>query len=160
MLSKNTCAAMLIAALAGSTTMASAGECPADQVLAAPGALDEIPAKGLLREVLGNVRLEGWRDMGGFLLRMRRITVAPGGFVPTHAHADRPTIIYIVEGEIIEHNTECAVPITHKPGESTTEFSPNYEAWWANEGDTPVVLISTDVVPYDSDAKPFVGIEK
>lgn len=152
--------ALAIAGFACAASIVEAGSCPKDQVLTAPRDIEKVAAEGLLREVLGNVRLEGWRDLGGFLLRMRRITVAPGGFVPTHGHSDRPTIIYIIEGEIIEHNTECAVPIVHKVGESTTEFGPTYNAWWENKGDTPVVLISTDVLPYDGDAEPYVGIEK
>lgn len=160
MLSQKLSATLAIVVAMGTASMAMAGACPADQVLSTPRDIEEIAPAGLLREVLGNVRLEGWRDMGGFLLRMRRITVAPGGFVPTHGHADRPTIIYIVDGEIIEHNTDCGVPIVHKVGESTTEFGPTYNAWWENKGDTPVVLISTDVLPYEGKAEPYVGIEK
>jgi quercetin dioxygenase-like cupin family protein len=159
-MSRNTWAAMLIAAVAGTGTMAAAGTCPPDQVLTEPRDIEQIAAVALRREVLANVRLEGWRDMGGFLLRMRRLEVQPGGFVPTHSHADRPAIVYTVIGTVIEHNTFCAVPITHHAGDVSEEFGPGYEHWWENKGSETVVFISADVLPYNSDAPPYVGIEK
>lgn len=156
----NTYAAMLLAALASTTTMAMAGECPADQVLTEPREIEQVAAAGLDREVMANVRLEGWRDMGGFILRTRRIVVAPGGFVPTHGHSDRPTILYIASGSVIEHNTFCKVPFVHNVGEASTEFGLGYESWFENTGTEPVVIISSDVLPYNSDAPPYVGVEK
>jgi uncharacterized RmlC-like cupin family protein len=35
-------------------------------------------------------------------LRFRKLTIAPGGVVPWHSHADRPALIYVAEGEIHE----------------------------------------------------------
>ena len=37
--------------------------------------------------------------------------------MPWHSHGDRPAIIYIAEGEIVEYASNCAVPIVHKAGE-------------------------------------------
>ena len=34
------------------------------------------------------------------LMRIRKLTIEPGGIVPWHSHADRPALILIVEGEI------------------------------------------------------------
>jgi quercetin dioxygenase-like cupin family protein len=87
--------------------------------------------------------------MKGLMLRTRRLTVLPGGFVPTHSHEDRPAIIYIISGEIIEHNTKCAVPIVHKAGDSTAEFGAELKHWWENKGTVPVVLTSSDLVPIE-----------
>ena len=50
-------------------------------------------------------------------LRFRKLTIQPGGIVPWHSHADRPAIIYIAEGEIIEYASNCAYPIVHKAGD-------------------------------------------
>ena len=138
---------------------AFAGECPKDKVLTKPRVLEQIPPAGLAREVIANVRLEGWRDMGGFILRMRRLEVQPGGFIPTHKHDDRPAIVYIVKGTVTEHNSFCAVPIVHEAGSVTEEFGPGYEHWWENTGHEVVTFISTDVLPYDSKDAPFVGFE-
>jgi quercetin dioxygenase-like cupin family protein len=80
---------------------------------------------------------------------MRRLTVAVDGIVPTHEHHDRPSIVLIQSGEIIEHSAFCAVPILHKAGDSTPEFGPGHKHWWENKSGAPVVLISTDVVPFE-----------
>lgn len=153
-------AALSIAALACTASVAWADVCPADQVLTEPRVIEQIPAKALEREVLANVRLEGWRDMGGFILRMRRLIVQPGGFIPTHMHDDRPAIVTVISGTVTEHNTFCAVPILHHAGDTDAEFGPGFAHWWENTGTEPVVFISTDVLPYTSDAEPYIGMEK
>lgn len=139
-----TIAAMVLCAFGSG---ALAGECPADQVLTEPRAIENAPDVGVDRPILHEVDLTGWRGMGPFHLRMRRLTVAVGGIVPTHQHDDRPSIVLIQSGEIIEHSAFCAVPILHKAGDSTPEFGPGHAHWWENKTDQPVVLISTDVVP-------------
>ena len=142
------------------TTGAQAGSCPKDQVLTKPRELQQIPPAGLTREILANVRLEGWRDMGGFILRMRRLELMPGGFVPTHEHSDRPSIVYVVKGQVVEHSSLCGVPILHVAGDSTPEFGAGHAHWWENTSNEVVTFISTDVLPYTGDASPFVGFEK
>lgn len=141
-------------------TEASASGCPKEHVLTEPRTVETVPQAALAREVIANVKLEGWRDMGGFLLRMRRLELQPGGFVPTHMHEDRPAIVYVVKGTVIEHNSFCAVPIEHSAGSVSEEFGPGYVHWWENKGNEVVTFISTDVLPYDSKEAPFVGIEK
>ena len=150
-------ATLLVAATLA--TGALAESCPKDQVLTTPRVLEQMPAGKLMREVIANVRLEGWRDMGGFLLRMRRLELQPGGFVPTHDHTDRPAIVYIVKGTVTEHNNFCAVPIVHTAGSVTEEFGPGFMHWWENTGNEVVTFISTDVLPYESKDAPFVGFE-
>ena len=39
----------------------------------------------------------------------RKLTIEPGGVVPWHSHGDRPAIIYIAEGEIVEYASNCAL---------------------------------------------------
>lgn len=134
-----------------STTAASAAECPAGQVgenfLAnAPtmpvGVTDaELASIDLSME---NVRLQERR------LRMRHMTVAPGGIVPLHDHADRPALIMVTSGEIVEHNSTCKVPLVHKAGDVAREFL-GTKHWWKNQSGQPVMLTIGDVV---NDAKP------
>jgi hypothetical protein len=128
-------------------TTAVAGQCPADQTLDAPREIENAPDVGVDRPVLHEVDLTGWRGMGPFHLRMRRLTVAVDGIVPTHEHHDRPSIVLVQTGEIIEHSAFCAVPILHLEGESSPEFGEGHKHWWENKSGKPVVLISTDVVP-------------
>ncbi|HEU0223592.1 MAG TPA: cupin domain-containing protein [Paracoccaceae bacterium] len=133
---------------------AQAGSCPPDQLLDQPRELENAPDIGVDRPVLSTVDLAGWRGMGTFLLRLRRITVAPGGVVPTHWHEDRPSIVYILNGEIIEHSSFCAVPVVHRAGEYAAESGPNHGHWWENKTAEPVVILSTDVVPYQKKEEP------
>lgn len=130
-----------------------AGACPADKVLKTPRQIENAPDVGIERPVLQEVDLTGWRNMGNFKLRMRRLTVAKDGIVPTHDHDDRPSIVLVQTGEIIEHSAFCSVPILHKAGDSTPEFGAGHRHWWENKSGAPVVLISTDVVHFDTPAK-------
>lgn len=146
----------LTVGLCALTTGAMADQCPADQVLTAPREIENAPDVGVDRPILQEVDLTGWRDMGSFHLCMRRLTVAPHGIVPTHAHDDRPSIVLIQSGEIVEHSAFCAVPILHKAGDSTPEFGRGHKHWWENLTDQPVVLISIDVIPVEMAKDPMM----
>ena len=127
--------AIAIAAAIAAPSFAFAGECPVDKVLKTAQKIDNVTDDSKLKgEVVNTVDPSGWRGMKGLMLRTRRLTIKPGGFVPTHSHADRPAIIYIVTGQILEHSTECSVPVVHKAGESIAEFGPNLQHWWENKG--------------------------
>jgi quercetin dioxygenase-like cupin family protein len=132
--------AMLIAAPG-----AFAGECPANQVRANVTKPMTMP-KGVSDKVLASIDLSkekiGAKERK---FRMRQLEIEPGGVVPFHSHADRPAIIYIVQGEIYEYSSECAVPILHKTGEVSLETQ-NVSHWWQNAGTTKVVLISADIL--------------
>lgn len=130
----------------GATT-ALAGECPKDKILAQPRVIDEKPDIGVKRETLDTVALKGWRNVGDLHLRMRRLTIAVDGIIPTHQHDDRPSIVYIVKGELIEHSTACAVPILHRENEWSPEFGPGHAHWWENKTGKEVVVLSADVIP-------------
>jgi quercetin dioxygenase-like cupin family protein len=77
-------------------------------------------------------------------LRLRRLVVKAGGVVPWHTHTDRPAIIYIITGSIVEYRSTCAVPIVHKAGDSVTEVK-GRSHWWKNTGKKTVVLLSADL---------------
>ncbi|WP_205648686.1 cupin domain-containing protein [Acuticoccus kandeliae] len=126
---------------------ALAGECPAGDVLASPQTLDMKDGAKVEETVLDTIPLTGWRGVDGLMLRTRRLVIAPGGMVPTHSHADRPAIITIVSGEIVEHSSVCRTPIVHKAGDTTAEFGADLSHWWENTSDAPVTVLSSDVVP-------------
>jgi quercetin dioxygenase-like cupin family protein len=139
-----------------SAVSASAGSCPTEHQLKTPREIERAPDVGVTRETLSEVKLTGWRGLGNFLLRTRRLTVAKAGIVPYHTHEDRPSIVYVVKGELIEHNNHCAVPILHKAGEWSPEFGPNMAHWWENKSGEEVVLLSSDVVPYEMKNDPHM----
>ena len=125
---------------------ATAGVCPPDKVLTTPRKIEAKDSVGVGRETLSVVDLKGWRGVGALFLRTRRLTIAPHGIVPTHEHEDRPSIVFVVKGELIEHSTLCSVPIRHKAGDWTPEFGPGHAHWWENPTNKPAVVTSSDVV--------------
>jgi len=130
---------------------AMAGECPADKVKADVRAPVAHAGKGVTDTVLAAIDLEKEPAMiKERQLRFRKLTIQPGGIVPWHSHADRPAIIYIAEGEIVEYASNCAAPIVHKAGESRAETSGTAH-WWQNNGNKTVVLFVGDVLHDKSD---------
>jgi quercetin dioxygenase-like cupin family protein len=135
----------------GASAAASAGECPSgkeganalsDAAKAPVGVVDaELAAVDLSKE---NVHLHERR------LRMRHMTIAPGGVVPLHSHADRPALIMVTSGEVYENSSKCTVPILHKAGEISREAL-GTQHWWQNKSDKPVELTIADIV---NDQKP------
>jgi quercetin dioxygenase-like cupin family protein len=131
--------------------LAHAGQCPADKLAtndlpgaatAPVGVVDtELASIDLSKE---NVKLDQRR------LRLRQMTIMPGGVVPLHSHEDRPALIMVNSGEIYEYSSKCAVPILHKAGETAREFM-GTRHWWKNTGSVPVHLTIGDIV---NDKKP------
>ena len=139
-------AGLVAGALAFLSTAASAGQCPADKMAkdAMKPAAEANKPVGVTDTVLNTIDLS--KEIMGLdnrQLRIRQLTVAPGGVVPWHSHKDRPALIYIVKGEISEYASNCSVPIVHKAGETSRDADLSH--WWKNHGTTEVVLISTDV---------------
>jgi quercetin dioxygenase-like cupin family protein len=130
-----------------SAIAASAGECPANQVVA-DGQGQKMSAnkpKDVTDNVLTRIDLVNEPVMlKDHALRLRRLVVQPGGIVPWHTHTDRPAIIYIISGTITEYRSTCKMPIVHKAGQSTAEVK-GTSHWWKNTGKKTVVLLSADL---------------
>ncbi len=82
--------------------------------------------------------------MAGHLLRMRMVTIEPGGVVgPIHDHVGRPGTVYILQGTITDHRNGAATD--YGPGVGWPEDR-NTTHWLENRGTTPAVEISVDIV--------------
>ncbi len=82
--------------------------------------------------------------MAGRQLRMRMVTIEPGGvFGPMHDHEDRPGIVYILRGTITDHRDGRATD--YGPGVGWPEDR-NTNHWLENRGTVPAVEISVDIV--------------
>jgi quercetin dioxygenase-like cupin family protein len=85
--------------------------------------------------------LEG---MAGRQLRMRMVTIEPGGvFGPVHDHKGRPGVVYVLQGTITDHRDGAATeygPGVGWPEDKTTTH------WLENRGAVPAVEISVDIV--------------
>ena len=137
-----TAAALAFAAFSG---LVQAGECPADQMKDGAVTSDEMMPKDVTDDVLASIDLAPKGDaFKGESLRLRKLVIQPGGIVPWHDHKSRPANIYVVSGTVIEHRSNCEVPIVHKAGDTIAEFG-DFSHWWKNTGNKPAVLLSADV---------------
>jgi quercetin dioxygenase-like cupin family protein len=138
-------AAAMFAAVAGFSFTVQAGECPADNRKPNARQPVNLAAVGVTDTTLGTIDL-GLEPakLKNRELRFRKMVIEPGGIVPWHSHADRPALIYVAEGEILEFASNCAGPIHHKAGDVARETSV-VSHWWKNLGDKPVVLFIGDV---------------
>jgi quercetin dioxygenase-like cupin family protein len=104
--------------------------------------------RGVTVELLGTVDLgpeiEG---MEGRKLRMRMVTIEPGGvFGPVHDHRDRPGMVYVLEGTITDHRD--GIDTEYGPGLGWPEDASTMH-WLENRGSTRAVEISVDIVRLD-----------
>ena len=128
-------AALIVAAAASVAAPAAfAGQCPPDKMMADATKPNSTPAKGVTDNVLAAINLaDEPAKIENRMLRLRKLTITPGGVVPWHSHGDRPAIIYIVSGEVTEYASNCAVPIVHKTGDVARETHVTAH-WWKNTG--------------------------
>jgi quercetin dioxygenase-like cupin family protein len=138
-----------IAALTFAASVAFAGECPADK-RAADGQ-GQKPGPTMPKDVTDVVR--AMTDLSkeplalkGRTFRLRELQMKPGGIVPWHSHDERPAMIYIVSGEVVEYASSCLVPIVHRAGDVAPEKN-GTSHWWKNTGSSTAVLISVDLFP-------------
>jgi quercetin dioxygenase-like cupin family protein len=101
--------------------------------------------KGVAVEELATVDLGPEIErMAGRQLRMRMVTIEPGGvFGPVHDHKDRPGIVYVLQGTITDHRDGVATD--YGPGVGWPEDR-NTTHWLENRGASTAVEISVDIV--------------
>jgi len=100
---------------------------------------------GLCFKTLGLTPLKGEiPDVEGSSLRMRLITVEPGGHTALHVHQDRPGIVYVVSGAVYNHPKGKKVTQV-RAGEVFCETQ-GYTHYIENRGEVSATLISADIV--------------
>lgn len=89
-------------------------------------------------------------DLGGEIdgvegrqLRLRVVTVEPGGVVGIHSHNGRPGVAYVLQGTLTEH-VEGGGVHERIQGESWAEGKATTH-WAENKGGRPVVVVAVDV---------------
>ncbi len=99
---------------------------------------------GQSEEALRSLDLTTELESGkGRPLRMRRITVQPGGALALHNHIDRPAVTYMLSGEMTYHqqgrpDTVIRAGQGFAEGRATTH-------WGENTGKVPAVWIAVDI---------------
>ena len=81
--------------------------------------------------------------MKGRQLRMRLLTIEPGGYIGIHSHKDRPAVVYFLQGTDTVTNEDGTMKI-FRPGD-TSSANKDTTHWHRNDGKEPVVLIAVDV---------------
>jgi len=81
--------------------------------------------------------------MAGYVLRSRRVTLAPGGSVKEHSHAERPGFLYVLEGELTEYIGDTSRIV--RPGGAWTEAVDTVHGV-KNNTDKPAVAVVIDIV--------------
>jgi quercetin dioxygenase-like cupin family protein len=142
-------AGVISGAVALAATAANAGECPADKKVADGQGqkMSSVAAKDVTDVVRATMDLS--REpaaIKGRQFRLRQLDIKAGGIVPWHSHNERPAMIYIVSGEVVEYASNCAVAIVHKAGDVAAEKN-GTSHWWQNTGNSTAVLISVDLFP-------------
>jgi quercetin dioxygenase-like cupin family protein len=87
--------------------------------------------------------------LAGRELRLRQITIAPGGSIGLHLHDQRPGVAYILEGQMTERRGPGFAPQVIGIGEAAFEGS-GISHWWRNEGSTPARALVVDIVPVET----------
>ena len=78
-------------------------------------------------------------------LRLRRLTVQPGGIIAWHDHTAVQGYAVIVSGTMVELRNTCLDPLTYRAGDIARE-DVNTAHSWRNEGDAPAVILVSHVV--------------
>ncbi len=102
-------------------------------------------SRGVAVELLATVDLgPEIPGMEGRRLRMRRVTMEPGGvFGPVHDHRGRPGTVFVLQGTITDHRD--GVDTDYGPGPGWPEDRDTVH-WLENRGTVPAVEISVDIV--------------
>lgn len=99
--------------------------------------------KGVSARVIGALELAPEIDgVQGRQLRMRVVTLMPGGFFAVHSHKDRPSLEYLVSGGATEYRG--SVPKVYKEGDAVIADKDTLH-WWRNDGTAPAVFLAVDV---------------
>ena len=100
--------------------------------------------KGMRAPVVASLDLGPEIDgMQGRQLRMRLITLEPGGVIALHSHKDRPTVVHLLHGTLTELR-EGGYLKEYREGESWAEGK-TITHWAENRGANPAVAIVVDI---------------
>jgi quercetin dioxygenase-like cupin family protein len=99
--------------------------------------------KGPVAKPLLNLDLAPEIDsVQGRVMRMQLTTYEPGASNKPHSHKDRPEVVYMLSGKVIEHRGDVAKE--YGPGDTFTADR-NTTHWMENKGTVPAVMLVTGI---------------
>jgi quercetin dioxygenase-like cupin family protein len=121
----------------GAISIVASGRADAQQT---PPSTTEGVAIEILQSVDLGPEIEG---MQGRQLRLRMLTLEPGGFIGLHSHKDRPAVAYVVRGTTTVTFEDGTVR-RFSAGESIAA-NRNTTHWHRNDEAEPAVLLTADI---------------
>src|SRR5436190_20299774 len=99
---------------------------------------------GQSEELLRSIDLTNELDSAkGRPLRMRKITLQPGGVLGLHNHVDRPAVTYLLQGRMTYHQ-DGKPDLVANPGDGFAEGRATTH-WAESTGKVPAVWIAVDI---------------
>ena len=99
---------------------------------------------GQTQEMLGMMDLSGeFAAAKGRVLRLRRITLQPGGALALHNHVDRPAVTHLIQGQMTYYPEGKPASVIN-PGQGAAEGRATTH-WAENTGTVPAVWIAADI---------------
>jgi len=81
--------------------------------------------------------------MAGRQLRLRVLTIEPGGHIGMHSHKDRPAVVYFMQGTDTVTRDDGSSQTFH-PSDTIGETGKTVH-WHRNDGKDAVILITADI---------------
>ena len=99
---------------------------------------------GFSEELLRSLDLTGELESGeGRPLRMRKLTLQPGGVLGIHNHIGRPAITYLLQGQMTYH-PDGGPDVVVSPGGGFAEGRSTTH-WGESTGSVPAVWVAVDI---------------
>lgn len=139
-------AAAIIASLAWTTQAFAIDGCPAGKEGKSPLTAPTADTGTAFENVIQTLDLSHESAMlKDHVLRIRTVTVSPGGIIPLHSHEDRPAMFFMKNGSLTLFRQDCTVPQVLHEGDVTREGKDTVH-WARNDGKEFAILLVTDVV--------------
>lgn len=104
---------------------------------------------GIESSILGAISLEAYLGtLKGGNLRVREVVLLPGAKIAVHAHNHRPAVVYVLEGELVEHRNGSEKSLIRRQGDTYFE-GPGVVHWSENVSPNRVRVLALDIVPSD-----------
>jgi quercetin dioxygenase-like cupin family protein len=102
---------------------------------------------GINSTVVGTIALEAYGEsLVGAEFRAREVVLEPGARIAVHSHERHPAMVYVIEGEAVEHRSDSDEPLIRRAGDSYFE-GPEVAHWVENVSSKPVRAFSVGIYP-------------
>jgi len=117
-------------------------ECPANRVQAGARAEGFGAQSGVVGE---DIALTPLASDPTKAVRLRRLTVQPGGVIAWHDHSAVQGMALVVSGQATERRNSCLDEMIYRAGDVALEDATTAHSW-RNDGDVPAVILVAHVI--------------